>query len=372
MPGPKTRRNISRVIPICMIWVGSSLIYSVLEKGLLGPLQYYPSTGNPYDFKWSILVTGATALVIGLLVGTTEVLYLHKLFNRNNLLTKIVCKTAIYLIITIAFLLITALISNAAVYGGSLFDYQVWNNVRAFLLSFSFLSVEIYIAAIIGLCLFYTEVSDNLGQGVLNNFFTGKYHKPKIEERIFMFVDMKSSTTIAESIGHVQYFEMLKDYFAHLSGPIVDFAGEIYQYVGDEVIVSWRLKSGLRNNNCIRCFYAMQAALENAGNIHKERFGVLPGFKAGIHVGQVTTGEIGTIKKEIVFSGDVLNTTSRIQGLCNSFDVELLISGQLIELLKLDAQYKIIDLAEHRLKGRDESIKLFTLELVSNILEFKV
>jgi adenylate cyclase len=361
MLGPKTTRNISKIIPICLIWLVSSLIYSILERGLLGSLNYYPATGNPYEFKSSIFITGTSAFVIGLLVGTLEVVYLHKLFNRNSLLAKIVFKTIIYLVITVDFLVITIAISTSVVYGGSVFNYQVWDNVRSFFLSFSFWSVEIYITATIGICLFYSEVSENLGQGVLNNFFTGKYHNPKIEERIFMFIDMKSSTTIAENIGHVRYFEMLKDYFSQLSGPIVEFAGEIYQYVGDEVIVSWRLKTGLRNNNCILCFYAMQASLVEAAKMHMEKYGVLLAFKAGIHVGQVTTGEIGTIKKEIVFSGDVLNTTSRIQGLCNSLDVEILLSGQLIKLLKPDSHFKVIDLAEHHLKGRDESVKLYTL-----------
>jgi adenylate cyclase len=361
MLGPKTTGNISRIIPICLIWLISSLIYSVLERGLLGRLDYYPATGNPYDFRSSIFVTAATALVVGLLVGTLEVVYMHKRFSKNSLLAKIVCKTIIYLGITIIFLSITIAISSSLVYGRSLLDEQVWHILRSFFRSFSFWSVEIYITATIGVCLFYTEVSENLGQGVLRNFFTGKYHSPKIEERIFMFLDMKSSTTIAEDIGHVKYFEMLKDYFSNLSGPILEFAGEIYQYVGDEIIVSWRLKSGLRNNNCILCFYAMQASLLKAAKMHKDKYGVLLAFKAGIHVGQVTTGEIGTIKKEIVFSGDVLNTTSRIQGLCNNLKVEILISGQLIRLLQPDTHFKIIDLAKHQLKGRDERINLYTL-----------
>ena len=74
-----------------------------------------------------------------------------------------------------------------------------------------------------------------------------------------MFLDMKSSTTIAESLGHVKYFEMLKEYYSDLSDPIIKYSGEIYQYVGDEIVVSWKLKNGLQNNNCIQCFFAMKA-----------------------------------------------------------------------------------------------------------------
>jgi len=192
----------------------------------------------------------------------------------------------------------------------NIFDRRVWKNVWAFSTTFAFWSVEIYIAAIILLSLFYTEVSENLGQEVLNNFFTGKYHKPIQEERIFMFLDMKSSTTIAEKLGHVKYFEMLKEYYSDLSEPIIQYHGEIYQYVGDEIIVSWKPKRGLLNNNCLKCFFAMKETIKNQSKKYHEKFGLLPTFKAGFHLGKVTTGEIGVIKKDIIFTGDVLNTTA--------------------------------------------------------------
>ena len=227
--------------------------------------------------------------------------------------------------------------------------------------NFSFWSVEVYIAAIIGVSLFYTEVSENLGQGILNNFFTGKYHTPKEEERIFMFLDMKSSTTIAENIGHVKYFEMLREYYSDLSDPIVKYSGEIYQYVGDEIVVSWKLKSGLQNNNCVQCFFAMKEAIRKQARKYNEKFGLLPEFKAGFHLGKVTTGEIGVIKKDIIFTGDVLNTTARIQGLCNTYKVDILISGDLMKKLHLHSQFQIKTLGENELRGRDEKIELFTI-----------
>ncbi len=118
--------------------------------------------------------------------------------------------------------------------------------------------------------------------------------------------------------GMSNYFEMLKEYYADLSEPIIQYYGEIYQYVGDEIIISWGLKNGLKNNNCIQCFFAMKAAIRQQARKYREKFGLLPEFKAGFHLGKVTTGEIGVIKKEIVFTGDVLNTTARVQGLCNT------------------------------------------------------
>jgi adenylate cyclase len=358
---PKTKINISRIIPFGLIWLTFSIIYSLLERGLLGDLDIYPSTGNPYHFSSALFITAIIAFAIGLLIGTIEILYLNGLFQRMSFIKKIFCKTLIYLSIIIAFLLILALIYNSIELKSGILYKKVLNNVWVFFTSFSFWSVEVYIAAIIGFSLFYTETSENLGQGVLRNFFTGKYHSPVEEERIFMFLDMKSSTTIAENIGHVKYFKMLKEYFSDLTDPIIKYSGEIYQYVGDEIVVTWKLKNGIVNYNCIHCFFAMKTAIKNQSRKYIENFGFFPEFKAGLHSGKVITGEIGVIKKEIIFTGDVLNTAARIQALCNTYDVDILISENLIKNLLLPHPFQIRILGESKLRGRDEEIKLFTI-----------
>jgi adenylate cyclase len=79
-------------------------------------------------------------------------------------------------------------------------------------------------------------------------------------------------------------------------------------------------------------------------------------------LGKVTTGEIGVIKKEITFSGDVLNTTARIQGLCNTYKVDLLTSEKLINALESNEAFKLKALGEAELRGRNEKINLFTIE----------
>jgi class 3 adenylate cyclase len=360
MLSPKTKRNISRIIPFGVIWLVFSIVYTLLERGILGELTNYPSTGNPYNFTSNIVITPLSALVAGLLIGTIEILYFTKLFIQKNFTKKIIYKTLIYLIIIISFLLVLTVTANSIELQTGIFNTQVWDNVWLFISNYAFWSVVLYIAAMIIVSQFYTEVSENMGHSVLINFFTGKYHSPKEEERIFMFLDMKSSTTIAETLGHVKYFEMLREYYSDLSDPIIKYSGEIYQYVGDEIVVSWKLTNGLKDNNCIQCFFAMKAGLQKQSKKYNDKFGLSPEFKAGFHLGKVTTGEIGVIKKEIIFTGDVLNTTARIQGLCNEYKVDILISGPLIKRLNLTSAFKIKALGENELRGRDEKIELFT------------
>lgn len=357
MLSAKVKRNISRIMPYGVIWLVFSFVYIVLEKGFLGQLHYYPVTGNPYSVESALLITPITAFLAGLFIGTLEIMYFNRRFRYMSFSKKILCKSVLYLVTILLFLLLLVTSGNLIQSGGR----QVWSVVWAFFLSYNLLSVVVYIAAILLVTQFYVEISESVSQSVLQNFFTGKYHKPIQEERIFMFLDMKSSTTIAESLGHVRYFDMLKEYYADLSDPVVQYYGEVYQYAGDEMIISWTLKNGLQNNNCVLCFFAMKAAIQQQAHKYQEQFGLLPGFKAGFHMGMVTTGEIGVIKKEIVFTGDVLNTTARIQGLCNSYNVDNLLSGELLSKLPLHDPFQIQGLGENVLRGKDEKIALFTI-----------
>ena len=131
--------------------------------------------------------------------------------------------------------------------------------------------------------------------------------------------------------------------------------------MGDEIIVTWRPSTVLRNNRCIDCFLDMKASIKRQADKYNKKFGYLPEFKAGFHLGKVTTGEIGDIKKEIIFTGDTLNTTARIQGLCNFYNTDILISADLMKNLTLDPSIKIKSLGENELKGKEERIELFTI-----------
>jgi adenylate cyclase len=334
----------------------------IIERSLLGPLDNYPSTGLPYDFVPALFTTSLGSLFFGLLIGTLETLYLNKLFIKKPFVIKILIKTIFY-IAALAFFMILLFFTFTIISSqSSPFDPVQLEILVQFIFSFSFWGVIVYMGATLGVMLFFSEVSDNLGQGVLINFLTGKYHQSREEERIFMFLDMKSSTTIAEKLGHVHYYRLLNDYYADITEAIIQTSGEIYQYVGDEVVVSWKMKNGLEDNNCLKCFFTIKDIFKTRSKEYIESYGLVPGFKAGFHCGMVTTGEIGVVKKEIIFTGDVLNTTARIQSLCNAHKVDILVSNDLLSKLKTGNHYKFREIGECELRGKDEKVILQTLK----------
>ena len=356
---PRSKRNLARIIPFGVIWLVVGWYDLFVDAVATGNQNLKPSTDITLTLEVFIFASVAVTIT-GLLVGTIEVLWLGSLFVNKPFWKKICYKTAFYAVFLVVVILITYPIAAGIELGVSPFDESVLKKLTNFLLSIDFVSTMVSISFSLFLSLFYAGISENIGQKVLSNFFTGKYHNPREEERIFMFLDMKSSTTLAEQLGHIKYFKLLREYYNDLSNAIIDHSGEVYQYVGDEVVISWESEIDTKDNTCIKCFYAMKKSLAEKASHYIDDYGTSPTFKAGIHTGKVTAGEIGALKKEIFFTGDVLNVTARIQGMCNHYNETLLISGELLQKLdKTGLQSK--SLGSIQLKGRQKELELYSI-----------
>lgn len=356
---PKAKRNISRIIPFAVIWVLCGWVIIVTEVGLTRNQNLNPETDIAFTIPVLIFANIAN-IVVGLLVGALEVIYLEKRFAFHTLRAKIFYKFFIYLVLFLVIIIGFYPVAFSLETGIGIMESEAWNKLGRFLNSVSFATTLFQLSVSLFVCLVYSAVSENLGHHVFLNFFTGKYHKPVIEERVFMFLDMKSSTTIAEALGHVRYFNLLRDYYNLMSDPIIDSLGEVYQYIGDEIVVSWKLDQGIQNANCIRCFFSIRDSLEAHQKELQSKYGHEIDFKAGIHLGAVTIGEIGALKKEIAFTGDVLNTTARIQSLCNEYEADLLISGELKQILP-PGSYTFENKGNIALKGKSRKADLYSV-----------
>lgn len=95
---------------------------------------------------------------------------------------------------------------------------------------------------------------------------------------------------------------------------------------------------------------------------YMEKYGYFPTFRAGAHGGKVTVTWVGEIKKEILFIGDVLNTTSRIQETCKRLSKDFLISGQLLRNFKNFDDFTASFEEETKPRGKDEKVKLYSVD----------
>jgi adenylate cyclase len=200
-----------------------------------------------------------------------------------------------------------------------------------------------------------------LGAGVLRGLITGRYHQPRREDRIFLFADLQASTRLAEQLGELRYHAFLNRAFADAGEPVERHAGVIYQYVGDQMVVTWPLERGLRGWDCLRCPLAINETLREAADGYERDFGAAPRFRFALHCGPVVAGEIGDLKREIVFSGDTLNTTARIEALAKEKKRDLVVSQEVLRRAELPPDLTAESLGVHMLRGKEMPLELFAL-----------
>lgn len=200
-----------------------------------------------------------------------------------------------------------------------------------------------------------------LGKGKLLKLVRGDFYSPRVENRVFMFIDLKGSTKIAEGLGHLRYSKFLQDCFKDLN-VVGQFEAEIYQYVGDEVVLTWHMSPTMDYSKCLEAYWAYEDQLKSRHDYYCQNYDVQPEFKAGMHLGEVTTAEVGDIKREIAHHGDTINVTARIQEKCNEFESSLLISEDFLDRIHVNGKFKAEFKAEEKLRGKEVHIKLYSLE----------
>jgi adenylate cyclase len=208
---------------------------------------------------------------------------------------------------------------------------------------------------------FIQDVNSLLGQNVLINFITGRYYAPRVESRVFLFIDMEGSTGLAERLGPLAFHRLLNRLVLDLTPPIVAARGEIHRYVGDELIATWKLEQGTTDGRCVAaCFAAIDQLARRAPDYRRE-FGAAVTVRAGLHCGPVVTGEMGSVKREIVFLGDTVNTAARIQELCRETGDRVIASADLIDRLELPRGIAKRSLGDLRLRGKGADLALYAL-----------
>ena len=305
-----------------------------------------------------ILFTLAFA-IIGFVVSAALIFYLRNSFRNYPLWLSVLIRMTLtfVLFIIVAFIILAFYFVFSSHWKLNEYITQFYQDVfltRAFLIFMIDLGIMTLLTILI------IEVTDKYGPGGFWSMMRGKYNKPQIENRIFVFLDINNATTIAEKLGHTRYFRLLREFFADITIPILANGGEIYQYVGDEVVLSWK-NTPLNKIKCLKFIRNAYFILKRKEPRYMKRFGVAPSFKTGIHAGEVTAGVIGIVKKDLVYSGDTLNTTARIRGKCHELNEAFVLSGDFLVDFHTPHSYHIAEIGEMEFKGRVEKEKLYSL-----------
>lgn len=305
------------------------------------------------------------AALIGFLIGflgsMAEVYFFQTCGSKFRFSVLLISRTLFHVTLIASVITLVAVSHTAWMKSISFWEALKGEEMFQFFTGGQFLRIFVYAVFFGFLINFIRQINKLLGQNVLLKYITGKYHQPVEEERVFMFLDLTSSTSIAEELGNVLYHKFLNDFFFDITPAIVENKGQIYQYVGDEVVISWTKEDGLNKGNCIKCYFQIAAIIRMKSGKYLNQYNIIPKFKAGYHFGKVITGEIGDIKKEIVFHGDTVNTAARIRSECTRLNKNLLLSSSLLNNLA-DIDYLSPErIGKIKLRGKEEEIELFSI-----------
>jgi adenylate cyclase len=310
-----------------------------------------------YSFPLYLLFNMTAALLGSLTAGPLIIFWVNEKWIDKPYGQSILFVVAMFLTLTTILILAMGIPYIYYSTGIPVGQKGYWDEFNSYIFNLFQLKKHLVWAVIVAFTQFTLQMDKKFGHGVLWKIISGKYNVPKKEFRVFMFADLKSSTSVAETIGDIKYHLLLQDFFADVTNAIINNRGSIYKYVGDQVIVTWN-NAG---SQCVECFFEMRKSIHDKKEIYLKKYGLVPEFKAGLHAGNVVVGEIGIIKRDITYSGDVLNTTSRIQDKCTELDVLLILSDELFSKISLPPEYISKYIGTMKLKGKKNEIGLHSI-----------
>ena len=345
-----SKYRIRSVIFIAFFWTLTDWILVVLKNQEIDKIHR----------EHSLWMREILMFLLSVIMGYLFVYKLKKMLRHYPLWLNFVLKSVILLGSALVISFLIQFVSFTLVSGEA--PGLALHNILVYALHKNWLLQKIlYWLVIFFITQLFLLINERYSPGVFMDIFLGKYTQPKIEKRIIMFMDLKDSTPIAEKLGHQQYFRFIRDFIYQISSAIIEYEGRIYQYVGDEAVSSW-LFDKKNTRKCMDAVILARRNIQKKSAHFRREFGIVPEFRVGIHLGDVTVGEIGVIKKDLAMTGDTMNTTARIRSATNELNHNFIVSKQFMDNIELE-EWQTQNLGPVDLKGKNSEIELFSLKI---------
>ncbi|MFW5706158.1 MAG: hypothetical protein ACOCX8_04060, partial [Bacteroidota bacterium] len=256
----RTKYLVSEVLLFTLLWMVVIMMY--FHIAIWGMQNFMESEDywKLFQAHYSIGDLMLHGFAFGFMFSVINVIFDRTRFRRFSIGKIVILKTIFYLIANTLADTLIILINigfEPEFFMQGLRLHEIHKEIPA---GFMIGTLFYYIFFILLFNLLY-QISKKIGPGILLSSIFGKYHQPRDEKLVFMFLDLKNSTAIAERLEHKKYSLFIKDCFAFLTNPIYNCEADVYQYVGDEAVLIWPLHKGIRNLNCIRLFYEYKRVL---------------------------------------------------------------------------------------------------------------
>ncbi len=186
---------------------------------------------------------------------------------------------------------------------------------------------------------------------------------------VIWFCDLRGSTRLAAEMPRDEYIAMLNAFFECTAGPMLEYGGEVLNFLGDGALGIFPVSNGAAADErcpeedaaCARALRAVREAFVRVHHLNDERAGrgLKPlRFGIGLHRGDVTYGNIGVPQRlDFTVIGSAANETARIEAMCKRLEKPVLISSELARVVREPLR----SLGFHVLPGVPEPHEIFTL-----------
>jgi len=182
---------------------------------------------------------------------------------------------------------------------------------------------------------------------------------------VIWFCDLRGSTPLAQAMSKDEFLGCLNDFFDCVVGPVLDHGGQVLRFIGDAALAIFPIEdefddTGLQAS-CKRAIAAAHEASSRMKSYNAKRVSESAqelGYGIGLHVGNVTYGNIGTGNRlEFTVIGEAANLAARIESLCKLLVESVLLSTSFATC----CPDHVLSLGRHQLQGIDEPHEIFTL-----------
>ena len=324
------------------------LIYAILNRGV----------SNLFALINATLI----GLSIGLFAGIFELYYYSAKMRKFSFPVILVLRSAYYFFLIVTTILFELIIARMIRYHMSFIEVLKSDEFQHFLMYEDFLIGILYASVLIILFNFTRLMYRMLGQRTLGDLITGKYVKPVKQNKIVMFLQIANTANFLSELGRVRFNDFLNDFIFDITEPILAYRGEMYEYVEDQVVVVWNYKTGISNARCIRAYFEAKDELLIKKEKYVQKYNMFPRIQAAYHAGSVIKGEIGVVKSTIKYSGDLMNTTSRLLEQCVQNGKELLIEKKLKDGISLPVIFECEYTGSFVPKGKSQEIEFCSIK----------
>jgi adenylate cyclase len=316
--------------------------------------------GSTSTAIWIMCLGG---FLVGVISELLELFFFRKLFQRIHTPVTILVKSIAQFLVLLAY-------GFTIIFSLDYYERMSYSSTVAYMWGYVDTADALPLMVFVFGIIFFVSVFRRLYRlvGPLNfvNVMVGKYNRPREEDRIFMFLDLNSSTELAETLGNKRVSRLIQECFNDLASISLEYRAQTYQYVGDEVVLTWLSDSGYKDDRCLEIYFAFQQLLQSRSKFYMSRFGIVPEFKCALHGGLVVSTQVGQLKVEIAFHGDVVNTTARMLEKCHHFNESFIVSETVYNKLGKNKNFNFKNLGTADLRGKSEQLDLFAVKPVKS------